>query len=173
MRYARSTFLTLLAGCQISYPDTHRYRIGPNYLQLPVDRPRCPVRSYNEDGAMRYDNPGDPVYAPNSYGGPSADEARNGEQGTWDVSGEMVRTAYALPAEDDDFGQPGTLVREVMSDADRDHLAANILGHATDADVQPEMKPRIVQYWTNVERDVGAAVAAGLGVTLPTPAGSD
>ena len=34
---------------------------------------KAPVHSYNRDGAMRYDNPGDPVYAPNSYGGPKAD----------------------------------------------------------------------------------------------------
>lgn len=160
----------MLLGRLFSYPDTHRYRIGPNYLQLPVNRPVCPVHSYNKDGAMRYENPGDPVYAPNTAGGPRADEARYGEDATWDVDGEMVRTAYALHAEDDDFGQPGTLVREVMSDEDRDHLAANILGHATDADVQPEMKPRIVQYWTNVDSDVGAAVAAGLGVTVAAPA---
>ncbi len=35
------------------------------------------------------------------------------------------------------------------------------------------MKPRIVQYWTNVDPDVGAAVAKGLGVQTPAPAGID
>ena len=54
------------SGRLFSYPDTHRYRIGANYLQLPVNRPQSPVHSYNRDGAMRYENPGDPVYAPNS-----------------------------------------------------------------------------------------------------------
>ena len=85
----------------------------------------------------------------------------------------MVRTAYTLRADDDDFGQPGTLVREVMSQEDRDHLVTNILGHAGDADVTDEMKPRIVQYWTNVDPDIGAAVANGLGVSTPAPAGID
>ena len=79
----------------------------------------------------------------------------------------MVRTAYTLRADDDDFGQPGTLVREVMSQTDRDHLAANILGHAGDPDVTDEMKPRIVEYWSNVDADVGAAVAQGLGIAAP------
>ncbi|MDX6719432.1 MAG: catalase, partial [Solirubrobacteraceae bacterium] len=129
----------------------------------------CPVHSYNKDGAMRFENPGDPVYAPNTAGGPAADEARYGEQATWAVSGEMVRSPYALHLEDDDFGQPGTLVREVMSQTDRDHLAANILGHAGDPDVTSEMKPRIVAYWTNVDPDVGAAVARGLGQPIPAP----
>ena len=83
----------------------------------------------------------------------------------------MVRTAYALRADDDDFGQPGTLVRDVMSQTDRDHLAENILGHAGDPDVTEEMKPRIAEYWTNVDPDLGAAVAQGLGLPVPAPAG--
>ncbi len=63
----------MLIGRLFSYPDTHRHRIGTNYLQLPVNQPKSPVNSYNRDGAMRYRNPGDPVYAPNSFGGPQAD----------------------------------------------------------------------------------------------------
>jgi len=160
----------MLLGRLFSYPDTHRYRIGPNYQQLPINRPQCPVHSYNKDGAMRYENPGDPVYAPNTAGGPAAAAERYPELGTWSVSGEMVRAAYALHAEDDDFSQPGTLVRDVMNDEDRDHLAANILGHAGDPDVTDEMKPRIAEYWTNVDPGIGAAVAEGLGVTAAAPA---
>jgi hypothetical protein len=38
----------------------------PGYLQLPVNQPKSPLHSCNKDGAMRYHNPGDPVYAPNS-----------------------------------------------------------------------------------------------------------
>jgi len=165
----------MLLGRLFSYPDSHRYRIGANYLQLPVNRPQCPVHSYNKDGAMRYDFASDPVHAPNSYGGPAADAKNYEETATWDVSGEMVRAAYELHAEDDDFGQPGTLVREVMSQADRDNLASNILGHASDPDVTAQMKPRIVQYWTSVDPDIGAAVAAGLDVAAqaPAPAGID
>jgi catalase len=122
---------------------------------------------------MRFENPGDPVYAPNTAGGPAADEARYGEDATWHTDGDMVRTAYTLRADDDDFGQPGTLVREVMSQDDRDNLAANIIGHASDPDVTDEMKPRIVEYWCHVDAGLGAAVAEGLGVAAPAPAGVD
>ena len=60
-----------------SYHDTHLHRIGPNYEQLPINRPQCPVHSYNKDGQMTYHHAGDqPVYAPNSYGGPAADPAK-------------------------------------------------------------------------------------------------
>jgi catalase len=63
-------------------------------------------------------------------------------------------------------------VREVMSQSDRDNLVANILGHAGDPDVTAEMKPRIAEYWANVDADVGAAVAQGLGVPVPAGAGA-
>jgi len=44
-----------------------------------------------------------------------ADTARYGDSAGWHTDGDMVRTAYTLRAEDDDWGQAGTLVRDVMS----------------------------------------------------------
>jgi catalase len=151
----------MLLGRLFSYPDTHRHRIGTNYLQLPINQPKSPVNSYNKDGGMRYRHSGDqPVYAPNSMGGPQADPSR-GEVGWHVEAGEIMRSAYTLRREDDDFGQPGTLYREVLSDTDREHLAANIVGHATQ-EVSPEMQERVTGYWTNVDADLGARVAAGI-----------
>jgi catalase len=152
----------MLLGRLFSYPDTHRYRIGPNYLQLPVNRPRSPVHSYNKDGAMRYDPSTDPVYAPNSVGGPKADPQRHGDA-VWSADGEFVRAAYTLRSDDDDFGQAGTLVRTVMSDVDRDHLTSNIIGHASQG-VTPEVQRRVVEYWRTVDADLGARVGKGLGL---------
>ena len=63
----------MLQGRLFGYPDAHRYRIGANYLQLPMNQPKVPVHSYNRDGHMSHVNGGDPTYAPNSYGGPVAD----------------------------------------------------------------------------------------------------
>ncbi len=40
----------MLMGRIFSYHDTHLHRIGPNYEQLPINRPQCPVHSYNKDG---------------------------------------------------------------------------------------------------------------------------
>ncbi|MDQ3675787.1 MAG: catalase [Actinomycetota bacterium] len=165
----------MLLGRLFSYPDTHRYRIGTNYLSLPINKAQCPVHSYNKDGAMRYEHSGDqPVYAPNSFGGPQADTERYGEQATWEAHGEIMRSAYEDHPEDDDFGQPGTLVREVMSQTDRDNLANNIVGHASDPDVTAEMHDRVVDYWTKVDPEVGNAVASGLGRAsqAPAPAGA-
>lgn len=153
----------MLQGRLFSYPDTHRYRIGPNYLQLPINAPRVPVTSYNFDGPMTYRNMDDPVYAPNSAGGPvAADNPYTG--GDYKVAGEIIRSAYTLHAEDDDYGQPRALWENVLSETDRAHLVSNIVGHASAPEVTAEMKKRVVEYWRNIHKDLGQGVAQGLGV---------
>ncbi|MFE5872629.1 catalase [Streptomyces roseifaciens] len=153
----------MLQGRLFSYPDTHRYRIGANYLQLPVNRPKNAVHSYNRDGSMRFGNPGDPVYAPNSFGGPVADPMLLvGEH--YEVTGEIVRSAHRLHAEDDDFVQARALWEKVMTDTDRAHLVTNIVAHASAPEVTAETKERVVDYWRSVHKDLGLQVARGLGV---------
>ena len=63
----------MLLARGFSYSDAHRARLGVNYKQIPVNTPKSEVHSYSKDGAMRVTNVSDPVYAPNSYGGPQAD----------------------------------------------------------------------------------------------------
>jgi catalase len=152
----------MLMGRIFSYHDTHQHRIGTNYEQLPINAPRSPVHSYMKDGPMTYRHAGSqPVYAPNSYGGPKADLAA--EPPTWMVeAAEIGHYAYHRHAEDDDFGQAGTLVRDVMDDTGREHLASNIIGHASQG-VSDDVQRRVIAYWTNVDADLGARVAAGLG----------
>ena len=151
----------MLLGRMFSYPDAHRYRIGVNYNQLPVNAPRSPVHSYSKDGAMRYQGVSDPVYAPNSKGGPRAATDRYAEPAGWHTDGDLVRAAYTLHAEDDDWGQPGTLVREVMDDAQRDRLVDNIVGHLLDGVTEPVLE-RAFEYWRNVDKDLGQRVEDGV-----------
>ena len=63
----------MLLARLVSYADAHRARLGVNYKQIPVNRPKAAVNSYSKGGKMRIDNVTDPVYAPNSKGGPQAD----------------------------------------------------------------------------------------------------
>ncbi len=67
----------MVLGRLFAYSDSARYRDGPNYDQLPINKPIAEVHNYNKDGPMRYHHSGNqPVYAPNSYGGPRADPQR-------------------------------------------------------------------------------------------------
>src|SRR5258708_13997600 len=62
----------MVLGRMFAYGDSIRYRNGVNYEQLPVNRPLNEVHNYNKDGEMRFRHNGNqPVYAPNSYGGPA------------------------------------------------------------------------------------------------------
>ncbi|PJJ71253.1 catalase [Diaminobutyricimonas aerilata] len=146
-----------------SYADAHRYRVGTNHAQLPVNAPKNEVHSYSKDGAGRYsfNAPNVPVYAPNSFGGPHADPQAHGIVEGWHNDGELVRSAATLHPEDDDFVQPRTLVNEVLDDAARDRLVANIVGHVSKVTI-PELRERVVQYWRNVDETLGARVEAGL-----------
>jgi catalase len=152
----------MLMGRIFSYHDTHMHRIGANYEQLPINAARCPIHSYSKDGHMTYRHAGSqPVYAPNSYGGPQADPAK--AQPGWPVeAGEIGHYAYEKHRDDDHFIQPGTLYRDVMSGGDREHLAGNIVAHAGDG-VTPEVQDRVISYWASVDPELGAHVAAGLG----------
>ncbi|MGH9299921.1 MAG: catalase-related domain-containing protein, partial [Acidimicrobiales bacterium] len=148
-------------GRLFSYPDAHRYRIGPNYLQLPVNAPKAAVHSYNKDGAMAYRNPADPVYAPNSVGGPQADPA-HAEPSFGEVTGEIVRAAYSKRRDDDDFGQPGTLYRKVLDEDAKSRLVENITAHLQKG-VQSDVLARALEYWRNIDGDLGARLAKEVG----------
>jgi catalase len=117
----------MLLGRLFSYPDTHRYRIGPNYMQLPVNRPKSSVHTYAKDGPMRYDNNGDqPVYAPNSHG-----------------------------------GQAHPMVRDVLDDAARDRLVANVVGHLLNGVSEPVLE-RAFEYWRNIDKETGDRIEHGV-----------
>ncbi len=151
----------MLLGRSFSYSDAHRARLGANFAQIPVNRPKSPVHSYSKDGAMRVDNVSDPVYAPNSYGGPKADPSLTDDAGKWHADGDMVRQAYTLRKDDDDWGQAGTLVRDVLDDAERDRLVSNIVGHLKGGVSEPVLK-RAFEYWHNVDKTLGERIEKGV-----------
>ena len=108
-----------------SYADAHRYRVGINYDQLPVNKPRCPVHHYHADGAMRlagHANP-DAYYEPNTFGGPAQDERFR--EPPLAISGDADR--YNHRDGNDDYRQPGDLFR-LMTPDQKDQLFHNIAG---------------------------------------------
>ncbi|WGD38049.1 catalase [Lysinibacter sp. HNR] len=144
-----------------SYADAHRYRIGTNYNELPVNRPTSEVNSYSKNGSMRHFYTGGetPVYAPNSANGPAADPHKAAEGVGWESDGDLVRSAYTLRSDDDDFGQAGTLVREVFDDAQRERLTETLVGQYNSL-TRDEVKKRFLWYWTEVDRNLGARITA-------------
>ncbi len=151
----------MLLARVFSYADAHRARLGVNYKQIPVNRPQCPIHSYSKDGVMRVQNVADPVYAPNSKGGPRADPERYPEAATWSAEGEFVRNAYTVRRDDDDFSQPRDLIRKVMDEAARDRLVSNVVGHLSKGVTEPVLE-RAFQYWRNIDQETGDRIARGV-----------
>ena len=156
----------MLLGRVFAYADAHRYRIGANFHQVPVNQPQgmpggqAAANQYMFDGQMAYFHSGTaPVYAPNSFGRPYSDW-----QGTpaesWEADGDLVRAAYTLRGEDDDFGQAGTLVREVFDDAGRDRLVATVTGAL--GGVTGEVLDRAIWYWKSIDEGVGSRIEANV-----------
>jgi catalase len=155
----------MLMARVLSYPDAQRYRVGANYAEIPVNAPHAAqVNTYAQDGAARHGfKPASaPVYAPNSFGGPVADAERAAEGG-WESDGALVRSAATLHSEDSDFGQAGTLYREIFDDGARARLLETLIGQR-DSLSAPQVIERFLEYWTNVDADLGAA----LRVLVPT-----
>ena len=156
----------MLLGRVFAYADAQRYRIGSNFHQLPVNQPIAvpggqeSANHYMFDGQMAFYHSGDaPVYAPNSFGRPYSDWQGTPAE-TWEADGEILRSANTLHAEDDDFGQAGTLVREVFDDAARDRLVETVTGALTG--VTGEVLARAIWYWKSIDPTVGARIEANV-----------
>lgn len=79
-------------GRLFSYSDTQRYRLGPNYLQFPVNRPlKTKITNYQRDGPQTYTNnqDGAPNYFPNSFSGPKNDPSV--AISSFNVTGDVAR----------------------------------------------------------------------------------
>jgi catalase len=147
----------MLLGRSFAYNDAQRNRIGTNFHQLPVNRPRVPVNTYMFDGQMTYEHSGSQaVYAPNSDGRAWSDHDASLEE-SWALDGEMARSASTLHADDDNFSQPGTLIREVFDDAQRVRLVAQVSGSLLGG-VRGEVLERAIEYWKSIDAETGKRI---------------
>jgi catalase len=150
----------MLQARVFSYPDTHRHRLGANYMQLPVNCPYVSgVHNYQRDGPMTLANPGPgPNYYPNSVDGTPRPQASAAQYAFSVKSGRAARYPHKHP--NDDFEQAGVLFSRVMTETDREHLIDNIVGHAKAA--KPSIQRRVVEYFSRAHPDYGRRVAEGL-----------
>lgn len=147
----------MLLARSFAYNDAHRNRIGTNFHQLPVNQPKVSVNSYVFDGPMTYHHSGAaPTYATNSYGRPWADEVGRTHDG-FEADGAMVREAYKLRKDDDDFSQAGSLVRDVFGEKERADLVDTVAGALANGVKEPVLG-RAIDYWKSIDKDVGKRI---------------
>jgi catalase len=147
----------MLLGRAFAYNDAQRNRIGTNFHQLPVNQPRVKVNTYMFDGQMTYTHSGNAAtYAPNTSGRRWADGNGPVPDG-WESDGEMVRSAYTRRAEDDDFTQPGILIRKIFDDGQRAALVDQVAGSLLRGVRSPVLE-RSFAYWKAIDRETGDAI---------------
>lgn len=152
----------MLQGRIFSYADAHRYRLGINHHQIPINRPIVEVNNNYRDGYMRVDgNGGGSVYyEPNSFNGPVEDPAA--KISPFEVTGEADSVAYNS---DDHYTQPGDLYR-MMSADEKDRLIKAFVNHMKPVKKE-EIKLRQIGIFYKADPEWGERIAEGLGLKVP------
>ncbi|WP_299536888.1 catalase [uncultured Streptomyces sp.] len=154
----------MLVGRTFSYSDTQRYRVGPNYLQLPVNQAKhARVATNQRDGLMAYDNGHggenpEVNYEPSITGG-----LREARYPTHDEQGPELRgrlTRSRIPRTND-YQQAGQRY-QLMEQWERDDLVKNFTDLFAQCD-RP-VQERMVWHLLMVENDLGLRVGEGLGI---------
>ena len=146
-----------------SYADAHRYRLGTHYEHLPTNAAKCPVHTYNKDGAMNFfgqqSGSLDAYYEPNSFGG--AKEDHRFREPPLKISGDADR--YNHRDGNDDYKQPGDLFR-LMTAEQQGRLMDNIAEAMQGVPV--EIVQRQVGHFHRADTAYGEGVARRMGVSV-------
>ncbi|UGY94386.1 catalase [Streptomyces gobiensis] len=161
----------LLQARLFSYLDTQLIRLGgPNFSQLPVNRPVAPVRTNQRDGYHQSAIHSGTSYSPNSLGGgcPVIGGAGGGDGGVFrhhaeHIDGAKIRRRSS--SFQDHYSQ-ATLFWNSMSDWEKEHIVQAFrfeLGKVGSVSI----RERTVQELSNVDEGLAGSVAEGIGVARP------
>ncbi|MDT0442468.1 catalase [Streptomyces johnsoniae] len=164
----------LLQGRNFSYLDTQLIRLGgPNFEQLPVNRPVAQVRNNQRDGYGQHRiHPGKSSYAPNSVSG-GCPVLASPDAGAYVHHQERV-DGVKIRKRSESFSEhysQATLFWNSMADWEKEHIVAAYrfeLGKTT----HREIRERTVEQLNHIDHTLATAVAEGIGVRPPAePAG--
>lgn len=154
----------MLQGRLLAYPDAHRYRLGVNYEQIPVNRPISPVHNQQRDGFMSVTGNGEdnPNYYPNSFDDIEADE--NYKDPGMKLDSDMADYFDRNEGDDDHFTQPGDLFRKVMTKQQQQNTISNIVAGMSGicGEKRDEIIKRQLELFYKVDKDLALKVAEGL-----------
>jgi catalase len=165
----------LLQARNFSYLDTQLLRLGgPNFAQIPVNRPVAEVHHHQRDGFGQQRIDTSPVsYHKNSLGGGCPALASFADGGyrhfAERVDGEKIRRRS--PSFEDHFSQ-ARLFWNSMSDWEREHIVDAFRFELGKVD-HDHIREGVVGHLAHVDADLAARVAAGIGVEVPGVEGAE
>lgn len=151
----------MLQGRTFSYSDTQRYRVGTNYLQLPINRPKTHAATNQRDGNMAYYQdiaPGTNPhvnYEPSSMGG-LREAPRAGKDHNPLYEARLVRESIDRQ---NNFKQAGETYRN-FEDWERDELILNLVSGLSVCN--EDIQKRMLDMFYKADEDYGRRVEEGL-----------
>lgn len=162
----------MLQGRLFAYGDAHRYRLGINHTQLPVNQPHAAkTDNYGHDGLMcvRVTPASDKNYEPNSFGGPVQTDAS--------MCAPLEAAGFSGPypwddRESDDFAQAGALYR-LMDEQAKARLVANIAKSLSQVS-RDDIAERSVAHFRKADAEYGERVSEAVAELrrVAVPAGA-
>ena len=162
----------LLQGRNFSYLDTQLKRLGsPNFTQLPVNAPKCPIAHFQQDGHMAMTNPSSRAnYEPNSWDPPEAGPREDPERGFQSYPEAVPGGKRRLRPES--FADHYSQARQFFlsqTPIERRHIIDAFVFELSKCE-QPRIRSRMVAGLRNVDAELAQAVADGLGLAaMPEP----
>ncbi|GAB3233840.1 MULTISPECIES: catalase [Psychrobacter] len=161
----------LLQGRLFSYLDTQLSRLGsPNFVQIPINAPKCPFANNQQDGHMQMQVPKTRVlYEPQSL---DLDRPRESPQKGFNsfheklddgVKGRIRAESFA-----DHYSQPRMFYRS-QTPAEQAHIASAYAFELGKVDTA-HVRTRVLSHLINIDEDLANRVANALGMELPEAA---
>lgn len=159
----------LMQGRLFSYTDTQLLRLGgPNFHEIPINRPIIPVHNNQRDGLMRQTiNKGKSSYSPNTLGGGCPFQAGQ-MQGGFTSFPEKIE-AHKIRGRSksflDHFSQ-AKLFYNSQSEPEKQHIADALsfeLGKLSTRSIQE----RMLYFLTQIDNGLATQVAHAIGVHIP------
>ncbi|XP_058098536.1 catalase isozyme 1-like [Magnolia sinica] len=146
--------------CRIfAYNDTQRHRLGPNYLMLPVNAPKCGYHNNHYDGAMNFMHRDEEVdYFPSRY-----DPVRHAEK--FPIPDRILtgRREKTIISKENNFKQAGDRYRSFAPDR-QERFIGRIVGGLSDPRLTYELRSIWISYWSQCDNSLGQKIASRLNV---------
>jgi catalase len=161
----------LLQGRLFSYTDTQLLRLGgPNFHEIPINRPVVPVHNNQRDGHMRQQiNTGRVSYSPNSLANGYPVQAKEAEGGF--VSYNERIEAYKVRERSESFADhfsQAALFFQSQTEPEQQHIIKALRFELSKVETVA-IRQRMVGLLSQVDKKLAQQVASGLGIAVPQP----
>ena len=160
----------LLQGRLFSYTDTQLSRLGgPNFQEIPINRPISPVHNNQRDGHMRQTiNAGKSSYHPNTTGNGCPFQAKAAEGGFVSYNERIdARKVRARSKSFFDHFSQATLFYNSQSEFEKNHIIDALRFELGKLETEA-IRVRVVGMLTQIDKTLAAKVAKGLGIEAPS-----